>query len=480
MPRRLPDYAKPLAILIGVYVLFFFWLAYRRWAVFGNDTSDFGYFDNMFWHTIHGRPFYCSAQGGSNLAVHAAFLWSLLVPVYWVFPGVPTLLFLQSLFLGLCGVPVYLIARRIFDDHRTALFSAAAFLMLPPIVSQHVNQIEEPSFIGVFLLFAYWFYKQEKFGWFLLLAGVACLGRENVPLAIGMFGIYAAVQRRRWKWIIAPVLLGGAYFYLAVFVIMPYFRQGLHWHVLKMFSYLGDTPGQIVTNIITQPGMVIDHLLGEQNLQYFVFLVQPMGWVLPFGSLAFLMALPDIGINLLSDNSALKVIPWHYNVFTACFLFIATMYTVGKLGGRLRQRYGAARFELVAVSALLLLAVGHWFLWLQWQQYIKRPYHDSMMRAIHAVPPDAPVIVPVRFQGHIGGRARYDHLNYFNTKPEYAKQYDYVILDGNERQYPPFVTQEFFDSFYKNPQYQLVFAENGVFVFHRLGPASDWSVHPTS
>lgn len=467
--KHWPPYTKSLVILISVYGLFFFWLAHRRFAVFGNDTSDFGYFNNMFWYTVRGKFFYATASGGSNLGVHAAFLWALLIPAYWLVPGVPTLIFLQTLFLGLCAWPVYLIARRIVEDHATSLLLAATFILLPPIVSQNVNQIEEPSFIGVFLLFTFYFYMQERFGLFMLFGAISCLGRENVPLAIAMFSAYAWFQRRGWKWIVAPPAMAIPYFLFAIYVVIPHYHQGEQWHAMRMFKYLGDTPGSIVWNALTEPGRVINHLTGQENVTYFINLVQPLGWVLPFFSFASLMALPDLAINLLSDNGALKVINWHYNVFTACFLFIGVIYTV--------RRFGGAQVRVWAAS-LLLLTAAHWFLWFFPRQYVRLPYHDTLVRAIEVVPPDKSIIVPVRIQGHITSRARYDQINYFSQNPAYAKQFEYVILDGNERQYPPAITQEFFNQFYKSPDYQMIFAENNVFVFRRLGGESDWKIKP--
>ena len=103
--NRLPPYAKPLATLVGVYVLVFFYLAYRKYAFFGTDSGDLGYFDNMFWWTVKGRIFYSSELEYTNLGMHTAFQWAQLVPIYWLFPGVPTLIFMQTLFLGATATP---------------------------------------------------------------------------------------------------------------------------------------------------------------------------------------------------------------------------------------------------------------------------------------------------------------------------------------------------------------------------------------
>lgn len=466
---------KQLALLAGLYVLVSFWLAYRKYAVFGTDSGDYGYFNNMFWWTLRGRPFHNSGIGYSNLALHIAFLWVLLLPAYWLFSGVPVLIFMQSLFLGMTAVPVYLIARHVLKNHRTALVMAAAFILLPPIVSQHVNQVEEPAFAAVFLLFAFYFFIVERFGLFMLFSGIACLGRENIPLAIAMFGVYGLILRRGKKWIIAPLAMGLVYFWFAIFVLLPYFREGHAWHVMKMYTYLGNTPGAIVGNAISHPMLVVHHLLGQQNVTYVVLLLQPLGWVLPFLSPASLMALPDLAINTVSDNGALKVIPWHYNVVTGCFLFVGTIYAVRKVGQWLRQRSWGDP-EIAMAVTLLALSISHWFIWLSPQQYQKLPHHETLLRAIAVVPPEKSVLVPIRLVSHIALRDHYTDINLFATNPNCAEQFEYVILDANERQYAPPITQEFFDSFARNPKYKLLLAEQNVFVFQRLGGESDWKI----
>lgn len=468
---------KQLAILLGLYVAVCFWLAYRRFSVFGWDTGDFGNFHDMFWWTFRGKPFYFASRGYSNFGLHAEFLWAQLLPIFWLLPGVATLIFMQSFALGAAGVPLYLIARRLFDDHKTALLLTLAFLLYPPIVSQHVNQIEAPPFIAVYLLFTFYFYMSQRFGLFMLFAVIACLGRENVPLAVCMFGVCAALQRRSWKWILTPIAFGAIYFALVTFVVMPRFRPGVAWDpTARMFSYLGNTPSDIVTNALTKPGLVLNHLLSAEIIQYLVFLVQPLVWVLPLLSPASLMALPDLAINTIADNNALRVIGWHYNVITGTFLFVGAMCGIGRVVPWIRTRYGVAPHERVIAACLLLLAISQWFLWFNASQYRRLPHHEALVRAIQAVPKDKSVLVPIPLQGHVCGREHWDVINRFEQKPEYAAQFEYVLLDANERRFPPAITQQFFDSFYKSTGYQLVFAEQNIFVFRRLGPSSNWSI----
>ena len=59
----------------------------------------------------------------------------------------------------------------------------------------------------------------------------------------------------------------------------------------------------------------------------------------------------------LSNNGALKVIPWHYNVITGSFLFIGAMYSLRKLADRVRPRCGGQP-EVVLAVVLILAGSG--------------------------------------------------------------------------------------------------------------------------
>ena len=87
-------------------------------------------------------------------------------------------------------------------------------------------------------------------------------------------------------------------------------------------------------------------------------------------------------------------------------------------------------------------------------------------------------MTPVRLTGHVARRESFSALGIVERRPKYAALFEYVVLDANDRRYLPVVTPELFGKFYKNPSYQLVFAENNVFVFRRVGDAPDWSYFP--
>lgn len=470
-----------MGIIVG-YVLVFFLLARESFEALGYDSGEIGAANNLLWWVVHGRPFRLSVIGDlSYLGIHVELFWLLLTPIYALLPGPHTLLFLQTIALGLTALPVYLIVRWLWENERAAVLIGSAFLFFPSIAAGNLNQVHPVAYVPVLVVSAVYLFLRERWGWFLVFASLACLVRENVALGVSMFGIWAWVQRRPWKWRLIPLLGCGGYVLVAVGLIIPTALQGQPWRPGSYFSYLGATPGVIVLNAVTQPGLVLSHLFSGENIQYFVFLVQPLAWTIPFGHWAALLAAPDLALNLLSDNSGMKVVGWHYQFLTSTGLYIGALFTMKRIMDWLRKRGGdgGGGYPVLFATATLMFCLAHWFLWFQPQKFKAIPQREALLRAVAVVPPDKSVLVPDRLKGHVSSREHYDGINRFmGQQREYVAQFEYVILDANERQYPPIITREFFDTFRNNPKYQLVFAEQNVFVFQRLGGESDWKVQP--
>jgi uncharacterized membrane protein len=451
-----------LACVLCVYAAVFFMLAWRRFQFFGHDTRDFGFYDNMFWWTLRGRPFFVTPMNYCNFGAHAEFLWLQLLPAYWLAPGVATLILLQTVFLTAAAIPVYLIAREKLRDERLAILLATIFLFLPGIGSQNVNQVEAPSFFALYLLLAFYFFLKARFGWFTLFALLACLGRENVALSVAMFGVWAAVARRPCRWTWAPVIGGATYFFVVLFLVMPAFRGLAVWHGTKFFGYLGQNPGEIVTNAITHPAAVLRNLFSRWNLRLVLLLFGPMLF-LPLASPASLIALPDLSLFLLAEPPVLKVVQYHYNVLTSCALFVGAILALSKTD---RWR----RPLIWAMAAATLAAVP---VWLRPSEYRPRPNQDALVHALQLVPPDRSVLVPLRLGGHVAQRAHWGHLLLLRDRPEYAAQFEYVILDTREDRYPQIVQPGWDDR-----NYELLSAEDGVCVYRRRSGEGDWTIGP--
>lgn len=463
---------KPLFAFLIVYTLFFFWLAHRKYSLFTNDSADASLFVNTFWTALHGRFFWNYMLNMPFFGDHVDFFMVPLLPIYWIAPYPSTLLFLQSAVIAAAGVPMYLLARKVLEDDSAALFMTAAFLFFPTIVSQHVNQIHDTQFVIVFLVYAFYFYHVERFGMFTLFLLLSCLGKENVPLTLMMFGVYALLQRRHWKWVVTPWLVSGTAMFLFFKVIMPHFRGQVPYRSFSYFGALGDTPVAVLGNVLKHPGLLFATLLTAMNIFYFIQLIQPVGWVLPFFSLPIIFVLPDLMVNLLADNMSLKVIHWHYNMAIGAFLVVAAVFSVKKLCGWLERRYGPARYAMGFGVLLVCLSVSHWTFWFDASDYRRPTQYQALKDALALVTPEASVLAPQTVLTEVANRWNFTTIETWivhKQQPAKILQYKYVIIDANERRPPWNVPIEVMKAYASDPDYEVIFNRDNVVALRRKG-----------
>jgi uncharacterized membrane protein len=459
--------------LLFVYAVVMFAMACRRFQVFAHDTGDIAFYDNVFWWTTHGgRPFFSTLADYNTFGQHAAFFLVLLAPFYWLVPGPTTLAFLQTACLTLSAIPVFLISRRAIQDERWAVWLALTYLLLPGIGAQNVNQFEEPCFVPIFLMWGYYFFLEERFGMFVLFGVLTCSVRENAPLAVVMFGVYALMVRRSWKWVLTPLIGAGVYFVLVIEVVMPWFRAGHLWHCMQMFQYLGKTPGQIVFNALTHPLAVLSNLGSLRNTRLMVFLFGPM-LLLPLLSPASLLALPDLAIFLGADYPVVKTIQYHYHVTSSAALFVGAILALPKAVRWLNARFGDGPWLNRLTQSLLIATLAVTPIWIRPKEYIPRANQAALDHALQAVPPGRSVIVPLRLVSRVSQRPHFANLAVLKERPEYAAQFEYILLDSREERYTQGVKPGWNDS-----EYEKVFAEDGVYVYRRRAGEGDWKYRP--
>jgi uncharacterized membrane protein len=466
---------RPLLIFLAAYTLVFFALAARKFNVMNSNTGDMAMVLNAFWHTLHGKLFYSPYIGMSYLGNHAALILLLFVPFYWVAPSAYTLLFLQSLTIAASGLPFYFIARKVYAEHRVALLLAIAFLFYPTVVTNHVDQIHVEHLALPFLLAAFYFFVTEKYWFFVIFALLGMMGQENLPLTVGFFGVYAAVKRRNWKWIVTPVALALVYGLFVFKVFLPHFSGGQYLPA-HYFGALGETPGDVVKTVLTQPWKLFEQVWNLERGLYLLKIFQPLLWITPLFAWEFLLVLPSLGVNLVVDEPAFRVIPWHYGPTVGAFLCVAAVFGVKKLSEILERRWKIAQAQFALAFAICAVSVASWPLWLNIGEYLPHGYYPTLKRAKELIPPEKSVVAPVSMLAHFANRQYPFHQMQFDPNHPMSatwpreKMYtmDYIILDGNERRFPQeIVTRDLVMSFYTNANYELIFNENNVFVFRR-------------
>ncbi len=463
-----------LVCLIAASTLIFTFLAYGKHACLNWESPDTASIAFGFFHALGGKFFPYYGRPGCLLGEHADFILLAWYPIFRAAPAIGSLFLFQSLMISLAAWPTYLLARAQGYDRVTALIGAAGLLMFPPVVGQHVNQIHEDQFALVFLLFALCLFEKGAFRGFCLSIILATLAKETIALTVMMFGFYALIRRRSWKWTVVPLVWSAVYFTVMVLWLMPKWGTwgGVVYGRMAYFSQYGSTPGQVLSYFLQNPAGTLATILAPDRLMYLGVLLAPLLLVVPFRSWAWLLAAPTLLINLLGSNRLLRDLSWHYSIIPGALLWAGFLLAIPKWTPTLTRWLGPHNFARIFCLIGLLLGVSLCRVWLSPWQYRPSAAHQARLEAIAAVPINASVLSPENMLAHfvrhpaihsLGG------LRYFQRDPNEVFDYDYIVFDATYPSPDWQAQSQLFELISRLPEYRTVFARDGISVFQRVG-----------
>ncbi|MCX6356801.1 MAG: DUF2079 domain-containing protein, partial [Candidatus Aureabacteria bacterium] len=409
----------PASALILLYIAAFAILCFRLYRSFGYHDFDLATANQIMWNNLHGNPFYSSLHGGNILGFHAYLIFFLLSPIYALWQSPLMLLCLHTVFLGLAGWPIYLLARDELKDRSAALVFLSAYLLYPPlgyINSLHVHSV---NFAPFFLAFAYWFYRKSRYAPFLISLGIAMSAREEISFIAVAFAVSALWEKRRWQWWIIPLAAGVAWFSCYFFWLSPFIRGGMQSPYLAFYAEAGGSSGRILHNIFMHPLLITNIIFKPYKLCYLFYLFAPLAFMPLLSPGILFLCLPNLFLNLLATNPNVATIVYHYNCPLIPFIFIAGVMGFARLRTLLRIR--AAR--VLTASALMVTAITvSWRLGPQlhlfsnsWKGVIDcLPKSDFMTPAkwemVKAVPPHVPAATNFGFFTMLSSRKELDSI----------------------------------------------------------------------
>jgi uncharacterized membrane protein len=147
-------------VLLGscaVFGLLFGYLSYMRFYTFGAGVNDLGFWNQVYWTSVHGGPREWVASSQQNFYSSypldsSTFL--ILVPAYWFAPSPSTLLFLQGIALSSTAIPAYFLARTYRLAPFVALGMGGLFLLNFQIQGAFLNDFHIESFFPALFLSA--------------------------------------------------------------------------------------------------------------------------------------------------------------------------------------------------------------------------------------------------------------------------------------------------------------------------------------
>ena len=134
----------------------------------------------------------------------------------------------------------------------------------------------------------------------------------------------------------------------------------------------------------------------------------------------------------------------------------------------------AARLSVALALAVLLLTSYSSRFWFHLDDYRVRyaPYQATMRRVLATVPPDASVLCTSPLLAHFCNQPAITTastiMNWGDKKPEKMLSYDYIVIDGNWRDYDARYQGPLVEMLRTNQTHQLLFVENNVALLRRV------------
>ncbi|WP_437966224.1 DUF2079 domain-containing protein [Sorangium sp. So ce260] len=301
------------AALWAGYALFFSRLAITNHHALHTRTPDLGYYDNIFYQSIHGRPLGCSwLRAGYHGSAHFDPILVLLSPLYLIYPRAEFLLVLQSVWLGAGVIPVYLLARDKLEHRGKALLLAAVWALYPALHGANMYEFHSLALISPLVVWLLYFYETGRDRLYWVTLAVLLLCREDVSLLMCFIGLYAILDRRAGRTRLGWVTIATSLVYLVVVKVFFMTSAGIIMSGKDAYSFAyyyeelmpnRSGLGGLVISVLTNPVFALKVMLEEPKilflLQLFVplcflpFLAKPGRWMLAYGLLFCLLASRD-------------------------------------------------------------------------------------------------------------------------------------------------------------------------------------------
>ncbi|MHB9089789.1 MAG: DUF2079 domain-containing protein [Chloroflexota bacterium] len=480
-------------VSILAYAAFFSVVTVVRHETFQSGTFDLAFMDQALWNTLQGRLLGVSIESGltvSELGYHFEPILILLAPLYWLWASPNLLLVLQRVALALGALPASWLAYDRLRSNVAAVAFALAYLLFPGLQAANVFDFHAFTLSAPALLFAFYFMERRRFALFALAAALAMATKENVPLTIGMFGLYWIVMKREWRAGLATILGAAAWFLLAAYVVVPAFNgEGQGW-LWNRYGGMGGSPLQVIGFLLTHPERLVEPAAGLNNFAYLGQLLFPLAFLSLLHPPTLLLAAPGLATNLLTTYDPMHLLEtYHYTSSLVPIVVIAAIYGTGTLAnsagrlhrlatgsdnGRAKGRGGTIAVWLAALAVLTASLVYHYyrgytplspsfaFVW-------PNAHHAVGQRLAASIPRDASVSAQFNLGPHLSERKT---LSMF---PD-IRDADYVFLDVTSQPNTGGLWEGFHDRIAEalaRPDYGVVAAEDGYLLMRKGAPKGE-------
>jgi uncharacterized membrane protein len=263
-------------------------------------------------------------------------------------------------------------------------------------------------------------------------------------------------------------VLGLAWSAIAIGIVIPHFHTAGESDFYGRYSEVGGSVAGIVKTTFTHPGRIAHAASSGRDLHYLLTLIVPLAGLCLLAPLVLIAALPELALNLLSSTPTQTSIHFHYTAGLIPPLVVAAV-----LGAKRLSRWTLA----VAMTAVVAALAGNYWLgpipgWRDvpggstFQATAGRVTdHDRIAaKALRLIPKSAVVSATNTLGAHLSARRRVLSFPYVQDATWIAAD---ETQPGYADRYAPVPTALALAALRRDPDWRLVFEQDGVLVFNR-------------
>jgi uncharacterized membrane protein len=456
---------------MAAYAAGFAALSSLRHDAFFTGRFDLGNMVQAVWSTAHGHPLEMTDLHGdqiSRLAAHVDPILVLFTPLWLIWPSPQLLLVVQAIAIALGAIPVYLLARKHLGTQRAGLGFALAYLLYPATGWLTLNEFHPVALATPLLLAAFWFLDEDRLLPFAFFGIAAALCKEEIGLVLAGFGIWYAIAHRRLAVGAAIAAAGALWAAIAIAVVIPHYNAGAESDFYGRYSEVGGSAGGILKTTFTHPLRIVEAAFSARDLHYLLDLLAPLAALSLLSPLVLVAALPELAINLLSSTTTQTSIHFHYTAGLIPTFVIAAIF-----GAKRLSRWTFAVAILVVLAALIgnyrLGPIPGWRHVPGGQTFqataARVTVHDRIAkRGLELIPSGAVVSATNTLGAHLSARRRVLSFPFVEDAAWIAAD---ETQPGYADRYAPVPTATLLAGLRRNPEWQLVFENDGILVFRR-------------
>ena len=499
-----------LFLLMTAYATVFSILSILKHHTFQTTAWDLGIYEQVLWSTVNSdRLFWYSVElpvnpSGSFFGIHFSPILFLFLPVYGIFQMTETLLILQSVFMALGALPLYLIIKD-ETNKKTALAFACVYLLYPPLHGMNLFDFHVQAFLPFFLLFAFYYFKRQKWVPYFTFTILALMTVEFVPFIVIFMGLYglwtchkdlAKIRRigivkmfsnRRFIASILTVVVALAWFMMArsvLFYYNPSPRPHPNWKEFGDPVY--GLPG-LIFSFVSNPLRTIQTLFTPFNekMYYIIVLFAPIGFLSFLSPPSLLIGAPWFLAALLSNYPVyFSPVGYQYVGFVIPFVFISAFYGSKRLVKAIYVlRDGKGNFKKLKISydaiiskmflGMILLSLISLSLLSKGLMLPRITYRDQILENLtRFIPSNASVLTQNDIFPHLSRRI-YSYVgnnpvgNFSNTN------FDYIFVDTTsswyvgESEFSQLPLETFVPKVLESGEYGLITAVDGIWILKK-------------